>query len=253
MDSSFNDYEHSLLETREKFVTGLAFRTISDPQVKPEILELFWIYYCAIGVGMTEPVEGWIRRSGERCAEMGWDELGQTLISDAKKETGHHLLMIADTKALVNRWNKTHQTQLEAHKFLAHPYPNSVSAYATLHEDSIAGQQPFTQIAIEFEIESLAVQYGSQLIQASQKILGEDFGKTLSFIQTHVTLDVDHSEEGKKKLSNFLSKYPDSLIPLTTIGKAALDIYRQFLDDCLESAQSYHRSISTEKALVSSL
>ncbi len=202
---------------------------------------------------MTEPVEGWIQRAGERCVDLGWNELGQRLISNSKQESGHHLLMIADTKALVNRWNQTHQTQLDAQNFLAHPYSDSVAAYGKLHEDVIAGQAPFTQIAIEFEIECLAVQYGAQLIAISQKILGDDFSQTLSFIQTHVTLDVDHAQEGEKKLSNFLDHQPEHLEKLVSVGTAALDIYRQFLDDCLQCARSHHQSLATKKSLLLSV
>ena len=44
---------------------GLA--VILSPTVDPTLLELFLVHFCAAGVHMTEPVEGWIRRAGERC------------------------------------------------------------------------------------------------------------------------------------------------------------------------------------------
>jgi hypothetical protein len=252
MDSSFNSYHHALTDVREKFSTESVFRRICDNHLEPEILELFWICYCSIGVGMTEPVEGWIRRSGERCLKLGWSQLGQSMISDAKQEAGHHLLMVADTKSLIARWNQHHVTQLETEKFLTQTYPESVAAYTKLHEDVISGPEPFSQIAIEFEIESLAVQYGSGLIEVSTKNLGEDFKGSLSFMQTHVTLDVEHSKESEIKLKNFIEQYPESLESLTQAGNSALEIYSQFLDDCLELAQFHYQSISTQRDLVRS-
>ena len=197
---------------------------------------------------MTEPVEDWIRRAGQRCVELGWVELGNALIADAKQEAGHHLLMIADVKALIDRWNGQHYKQLTVQEFLSHPYPSSVMAYHQLHEAVIAGSAPFGQIAIEFEIERLAVQYGVRLIEVSQNILGDDFSQTLSFIQTHATLDIDHAAESEIELQEFLTQYPDCTELLATVGTAALDSYREFLDHCFACAQAHYAAFAIEKS-----
>jgi hypothetical protein len=250
MDKSSSSYNNALMECRHRFATESVFGQILDGNIEPDLLELFWIYYCSIGVGMTEPVESWIRRAGESCVVLGWTDLGRTLISNAKQEAGHHLLMIADAKSLIDRWNHNHRSQLDLQSFLSSTYPSSVLAYAQLHEAVIASVHPFCQIAIEYEIESLAVQYGAQLIAASKQRLGEDFGQTLSFIQTHVTLDIDHAQEGQARLESFLAQQPEYSETLAIVGQAALDNYRAFLDDCLSCAQERYQLIANDRALL---
>ena len=247
MNSAFDLYNQALIESRENFRNKSAFHDIVNSQLESDVLELFWIYYCSIGVGMTQPVEGWIRQAGERCVEMKWLDLGNTLISDAQQEAGHHLLMIADVKTLIARWNQHHPTQLNVSDFLLRPYLDSVNAYRELHENVIASEAPYGQIAIEYEIECLAVQYGSDLIEVSQKMLGSDFNKALSFMQTHVTLDANHSEESKLKLKNFLENNPETLENLAPVGAASLDTYRVFLHDCLSAAQRHHQAILADE------
>jgi hypothetical protein len=249
MDTAFVNYNNALMACRRGFATESVFGVILDGNIEPDVLELFWIYYCSIGVGMTEPVERWIRRAGESCVAQGWSDLGQTLITNAKQEAGHHLLMIADAKSLIDRWNRNHRSQLSLQEFLPFSYPSSVLAYAELHEDVIAGERPFCQIAIEYEIESLAVQYGAQLIATSKQQLGQDFGQTLSFIQTHVTLDTDHAEESEAKLQAFLAQQPEHSEALAIVGQASLNHYRAFLDDCLACARDRYQLIA-EPALV---
>ena len=39
--------------------------------IDANVLERFLIEYCSLGVQITEPVEGWIARSGQRCSELG--------------------------------------------------------------------------------------------------------------------------------------------------------------------------------------
>jgi hypothetical protein len=249
MNTASVHYNHALITGRHRFATESVFSLILAGKIEPDLLELFWIYYCSIGVGMTESVEDWIRRAGERCVALGWTDLGQTLIANAKQEAGHHLLMIADTKSLVDRWNHNHHSQLSLQAFLPFTYPNSVLAYAQLHEAVIAGAQPFGQIAIEYEIESLAVQYGAQLIATSKQLLGADFGQTLSFIQTHVSLDAAHAEDSRAKLQAFLTQQPEDSESLAIVGQASLDCYRAFLDDCLDCAKEHYRLLADAPAL----
>src|ERR1041384_704848 len=110
VDSLYSPY---LTAARKGFESG-ASKALLDPELDPEIFELFLINYCSRGVRMTEPVEGWIRRAGERCREVGLARLGAALEKHAKQEADHHLMMIADTHNLVERWNRRHAQPIEA-------------------------------------------------------------------------------------------------------------------------------------------
>jgi len=93
-----------LVDPARRRMSASRFATLlSAPSISCDQLEAFLIQFCSLGVAMTKPVEGWIRRAGERCVAIGLDELGHALIRHASHEAGHHELMIADTESLVLR------------------------------------------------------------------------------------------------------------------------------------------------------
>jgi hypothetical protein len=66
-------------QVREHFAIGPGLTAILSPTIDPTLLELFLVHFCAMGVHMTEPVEGWIHRAGERCKVLGLEDLGRAL------------------------------------------------------------------------------------------------------------------------------------------------------------------------------
>ena len=105
--SSLEKYNRSLAAVRERFDANPALNAVRSND-DPQMLELFLLYFCAIGAQMTQPVEGWIRRAASRCAELGFEELAKALNQHAQAESGHHLMMIADVHSLVKHWNSRH-------------------------------------------------------------------------------------------------------------------------------------------------
>src|SRR5579863_3756406 len=105
--SSLEKYNRSLAAVRERFDANPALNAVRSND-DPQMLELFLLYFCAIGAQMTQPVEGWIRRAASRCAALGLPELGEALTRHARAEAGHHLMMIADLRSLAGHWNLRH-------------------------------------------------------------------------------------------------------------------------------------------------
>jgi hypothetical protein len=235
---SINAYESALSIPRERFQNHWAVSELATPELNSNVLELFLTYFHAVGVNMTEPVEGWIRRAGERCEELGVGDLGRALKAHAKGEADHHLMMIDDTRVLVAHWNNHHRQQLDAEQLLAQPAPPSVEAYRKLHEDTIAGDTPWAQLALEYEIESLSVTYGPRLIGRCAGVLPPDVASKLSFVKDHVALDVGHTEFNKRQVRQALEERPESLPQLVETGTKALECYADFLGDCLRLAQA---------------
>ena len=231
-------YETGVELARQKFAQASGMTTLLDPHIDPLLLELFFIYFSSRGVALTEPVEDWLIRSGQRCEEVGFAELGRAIRSHAKAEAGHHHMMIKDTHALVERWNTQRMPQFNAAQLLAQPPTPGGVLYRQLHEETIAGNTPFAQIAIEFEIEMLPVQYGPQLIRQCKTVLGPDILACLSFIDEHITLDVGHTKFNTQQLEKFLHTYPQSVAPLTVAGSRVLAAYATFMHDCLDLAQA---------------
>ena len=91
-------YDQLLAPSRQRFDSHRAIEALFRSPLDPVTLERFLIYFSALGVGMTEPVEDWIRRAGGRCRDLGMPDLAAALEAHAKHEADHHLLMQADTR-----------------------------------------------------------------------------------------------------------------------------------------------------------
>jgi hypothetical protein len=228
-----DEYEALLATARQHFDQHPSVAALFRDRLEPDTLEAFLIYFSALGVGMTEPVDGWIRRAGRRCGELGLSKLGNALEAHAHQEAGHHLLMQADANRLVDRWNASRQPSLSATALFALAPTKGVTAYRSLHEDVIAGPAPYGQLAIEYEIEMLSVAYGPRLIERCTRLLGPGILEALSFLSDHVALDVGHTHFNRLQLSSLLDENPSYLSNLVSAGSAALEAYAMFFDDCL--------------------
>jgi hypothetical protein len=231
-------YEPRVESARSRFVSGAALAQMLAPNVAPERLELFFIHFCALGVQMTEPVDGWIRRAGERCETIGLPDLGRSLKAHAKHEAGHHLMMIADTKKLVASWNVRRAFPVDADSLLSLAATNGVGRYVRLHEEIIAGDAPYGQLAIELEIERLSVTSGPAVLGQCARVLGRDALAGLSFLEEHVAVDAGHTKFNELQMERLLAERPEFAEKLADAGSRALDAYGAFLADCVAYADA---------------
>jgi hypothetical protein len=242
--SLLTQYDAGVHNARAAFARESGLAHLLSPDVNPVALDAFLVHFCSLGVALTEPVEGWLVRSSERCTAIGMAELGRALLSHSKAESGHHLMMIRDTHALVARWNARRHPALDAAQLLAcSPTPGG-QMYQQLHEDTIVSDAPFAQIAIEYEIEQLPVAYGGRLIQQCVRVLGEDILECLSFVDEHVTLDAGHTKFNLRQLERVLDNHPDFVAPLVDAGSRALRAYSSFLRECVDRGARDARSVS---------
>ncbi|HEX2568390.1 MAG TPA: iron-containing redox enzyme family protein [Polyangia bacterium] len=232
-------YEPHIQAARARLGSDPEIRALVDPGIEPLVLERFLIQYTALGVRMTEPVEGWIRRAGERCVALGLEEVGQKLMSHARHEAGHHLLMVNDTRYLVARWNARHgaAAALDAEALLGQAPPAPVLAYVKLHEDTIASDTPEGQVAIEFEIERLSLEIGAPFVANCQRVLGAEIMKGMTFVTEHVELDEGHTALNERMLGRLLAMRPERAQALAQTGAEALRIYGAFLASCLDAGR----------------
>jgi hypothetical protein len=202
----------------------------------PIVLELFLIEYCALGVAMTQPVEDWMRRAGERCQELGFAEVGAFLVSHAAQQKDHHSLFVNDTRWLVKRWNERHDRQLDAEELLAQPLTAGAMTYRALHEATISADAPYCQLAIEFEIERLSITYGAAAIPKMVRVLGPQVLKGLQFLEEQVKQGIRQTSLNEVQLNHMLHDIPSALAVLTETAGMALKAYGQYLSDCLTLA-----------------
>lgn len=203
----------------------------------PLILELFLIQYCALGVAMTQPVEGWIRRAGERCQELGFARVGSFLLSHARQQKDQHLVLVDDTRWLVKRWNEKRARQLDAEELLTQPLTDGPLSYRALHEATISADAPYSQLAIEFEIERLSMTYGAAALPKMARVLGPKALQGLQFLERHVKEGMEQTSLNEGHLNEVLYDIPSSLTVLTETAGMALKAYGQYLVDCLTLAR----------------
>lgn len=228
-------YEPHVMDARDLFHQYPVIGAVTSPQCDPKLLDRFLIQFCAQGVKMTEHVEGWIRRAGERTVDVGYVELGEALQRHAEHERDHHLLMIDDTQNLVDLWNNLGREPLSAEELLESEATPGVVAYVNLHEETIAGPTPYAQLGIEYEIERLSITEGVALMKNVAVLCGSDRVEGLSFLQHHIELDQGHTEFNRRQLDQLLADYPELAEPLAAAGSSALAAYGQFMADCMSA------------------
>jgi hypothetical protein len=246
--SSLSSYDELLAPARKRFDKSEAVRALRSNE-DAAFCQYFLIYFCALGVHMTRPVEGWIRRAAARCTSMGLPRLGRTLAQHASAEADHHLLMIADLKSLA----ALTASPIDVEALLACSPTPGVARYCRLHEENIKGATPFAQVAIEYEIEMLPLRYGTLVVERAVKLLGADILSCLSFVTKHIALDGAHTDSNARMLATLIARAPDSLSALAAAGSAALDAYTEFLSDCVSLAEEAARKGSHRPAPQSSL
>jgi hypothetical protein len=229
----FAAYEEQMQAARTRFSEQPSVKSLFGGPMDAMSLEAFLIGFSVLGVGMAEPVEGWIRRAGERCGELGLAHLAKALVAHAPQESNHHLWMLSDAANLISHWNAQYARQLDFEDLLKVEAPRGVRMYCALHEDTIGGHTPYGQLAIEYEIEMLSTEYGPKLIERCRALLGPEILESLSFLREHVELDVGHTHFDRIQLGQLLNDNASFLGDLVAAGSAALDAYAVFLEDCL--------------------
>lgn len=235
-DSISELYEPHVLAARQRFHDSDATLFVTGSSTDPRLLDRFLIEFCAMGVQMTEQVEQWILRAGQKTIEAGYVELGEALQRHAAHERDHHLMMIDDTRTLVALWNSLGRPELDADELLGQEATPGIRAYVDLHESVIAGPTPYAQLGIEYEIEMLSNSVGAPMLANVARLCGPERVKGLSFVRDHVELDVGHTEFNRRQLLALLAEHEHFGQSLGQAGSAALDAYGLFFHECVAAA-----------------
>jgi hypothetical protein len=231
----FDEYENRMTPFRESFSKRDGIKFFTQSKDKDRLLH-FLVHWHGLGIKMTEQVEVWIQSAGEGCKRIGMDELGKSLDRHASEESGHERMMESDFNFFLHLWNQVKDTKIKPSDFLASSIPDSCKDYIELHRRIFSGDQPFGQIAIEYEIEQLSLSHGSEMINNPVAVLGSEALAGLSFLRHHVHLDIAHTKFNKELMISCYAQKPDCLEFMLSTGKEALEIYGNFLQDCLRRA-----------------
>jgi hypothetical protein len=242
-ESAIREYEKLVWPARERFASSAGIRGMIAPETEAQTMAAFLLHFSALSVPITEPVEGWIRRAGDRCAELGLGEIARSLHKHSKAEAGHDQYHLNDFASLIAFWNARWSPPADPTSILEHKSTAGGDRYCRLHEDNIAGSTPYCQFAIEYEIELLPVIYGSQFVENCVQLLGQEILSCMSFVTSHVEFDVGHTKFNTHFLGNLILEDPSRLAPLAEAGALALDTFSDHLTESLELAQQFRRRL----------
>lgn len=234
--SEIDEYEAELKDSRQRFMNDQAISPLFTGECDDRLFARWMLRYNAHGIHMTHDVERWISSAGERCGELGMDQLGKALKAHSRAEAGHDRMMVADTHAIANWWRERYGDPVDADGLLARPPLASASFYAKFHEQVISGPTPFAQLAIEYEIERLSITIGPVLMAGCERVFGPD-ASCYSFLAEHVELDAGHTAFNRRQLDGVLTAHPDGLNTMIETGRAALASYAAFMAECLDLAR----------------
>jgi hypothetical protein len=245
MKSGIESYEAEIAAARAAFNVRISR---IDSQFSRARCAIFLMNYCAQGVGMTRDVPNWIRGAGDATFAKGFAALGNALIAHAAHEQGHHEMMERDVDSLVQWWNERHELKMDARTIRHQGELAAVARYRDLHLDVIASNTPYTQIAVEFEIEQLSVEEGPKFFRRVIGHLDLQVVRCMSFLTEHVALDAGHTRYNRRALGRFLDEHPEALAPLIAAGTAALDAYAAFLEECFALSVNLVESLGLARA-----
>ncbi len=242
-ESAIREYENLLQAARKNFASSIGIQGMINPETKPQILAAFLLHFSALSVSITEPVERWIRQSGESCAALGLDKIALSLKKHSKAEAGHHQYHLTDFRNLISYWNSRWSPQITANDILAHKSTKGGERYCQIHEENIASSTPYCQFAIEYEIELLPVLYGEKFVGKCVRLLGKEILECMSFVTSHVEFDVGHTKFNAHFLGNLIAEDRSRLTPLAGIGAETLDAFSDHLTECWQLAEKFKEAL----------
>lgn len=242
-ESALRDYENLLLPARERFASSAGIQGMINPETEAQTLSAFLLYFSALSVSITEPVERWIRQAGERCSALGLDKIALSLEKHSKAEAGHHQYHLDDFGNLISFWNASWSPQINPTYIIAHQSTAGGERYCRIHEENIKGAAPYCQFAIEYEIELLPVQYGAKFVENCVRLLGQEILACMSFVTSHVEFDVGHTKFNAHFLGNLIIEDPSRLTPLAAVGAETLDAFSDHLTECWQLAVKFRRDL----------
>jgi hypothetical protein len=235
------EYENAMVEARVTLAHRLT-RLVQE--ATRENLGFFLIYYTALGADMADPMDKILHKASKRCRKLEYSMLADAFDQQAGEAIQHCRAMKDDTKIWLDWWNKKHQLNLSAKDYLRHPSMPSIQASRDLHEDIVAYQSPYAELAIAYELQRTEMIHSFTLIKLAILKFGTGALRRLGFIRRAIQLK-HHKPINKKLLMDFLQENPETRAAMIEKARASLLIYGDFLEECFSLAEheskKYHR------------
>lgn len=223
-----------LAEARFALSERDAVQTLLEPEVDPTLLLGFMVEFAALSIQLQEPVEQFLVAASWRCDQLGERELADTLLRLALDAIERYADFADDARALILRWNDQHRPELDLTGLLTQPNTRAMRRIFALHNQLVTSDEPWAELALIYEIESMTAAVGPLLVLHAERRLGPDIRSGMrGVIGTAVA-----GERGRARasLARLLAEQPDRLATIARTSERLLDRYGEFLDDCMVAA-----------------
>jgi hypothetical protein len=235
VDTSYEPRVHS---ARTALLNDQVLSEILSPNVSPHLLECFLVEWLARVPYMTTPAATFLSRAGQRCTDRGMKRIGPALLEFARREAAESQPDVKNLRAVVRALNARSGANVDAAALLAQRPTVTMRAYRILHEEVLAGDMCYGEIAIAYEMERASSLFGLALLLTVQRVLGPNASLRLSGLRKRAPQSVERTTFLERALAELLMQVPEATEPLAEIGAGALDIYRHFLRECVEQAHA---------------
>lgn len=241
MPMIMQQYKNEMVEARVIF-SKVVNRLISQCQQRE--LASFLLHHCVFSHLMSQPLNSWVCDASTRCQQLGFIDLSCDLKEYADIGFRRDKLLRADLDQLVLWFNKHYFWELNAESFLRENSCEGLMQYFSCHEQALSGDTPYTELAIQFELERLEMIHGYSLLQLCTAYFGKSILRHLSAFRHKMRLNHKRTTLLAQMMERFLAAHPDKLSSLHIAAIDTLQSYAQYLLDCHQLAVSTGSSLA---------
>ena len=241
MPMIMQQYQSQMVEPRVIF-SKVVNRLISGAQQHE--LGLFLLHHCVLNGMMSAPLSRWVDEAAARCLTYGFVNLSDDLKNYADIGFKRHTLFQHDLVNLVNCFNKHFCWNLNSGTFLQSTVCEGVMQYLECHERALSGDEAYTELAIQFEMERLEMIHGYSLVQLCMLRFGRSILKQLSAFRHQIRLNRQRTVLLDQMMQRFLLEHPEKLPQMHDAAVDTLQSYAQYLLDCHQLALGASATLS---------
>lgn len=219
-----------------------------------EMVELYLIYFSAVGSKMVAPADSWLTRWGNGLKRLGFESIGAHIVEHAKEEIGHDRWHENDVKFLVSHFNKKYGASLNVTEILNQGNSACVRRYQEAYDSTVQGDTEYQAFGLLYETELMTFTLAPKFIGFCVQELGFEIMRGLSFLRGHMVSDVGHVKENAEQLEEILngtspSQQQQRLLEIIRVGEETVNVYIDYFEQVFQLAKERQqaRSLVSEK------
>lgn len=248
MSTTLVSYEDSLVGSRQRLKDQPQLRLMMGADAEPQHLHAFLVQWAALTIQVQEPAERLLVAASRRCSEVGEHRLSLALLQIASEAIERYRLVADDTRRLAQLWNQRWPVHLNMTELLTQPPSRATKRLHGYQLELIEGPQPWTQLAVVYEIEAALAAVAQRVRDHAETLLGADVRGCLRSLESIAHFAVRGSL--RRAMITFLDAGPERVEPMAAAGEHCSGIYLDFLVECCVAGSALiHQSDPSRAAL----